>query len=353
MSDTEWSVIDISAETHRHVIVAQGTATAYKGHPTTLLMPDHRTMFCVYPLGHGGPGAVLHRSDDAGLTWTDPLPVPANWADATNCPALYRFVGPDGVERLFVFEGEGRMRQAVSVDGGRTWSASEENGLQTVMPFTAIIRLADGRLLGGWNRDRGTYVSLSGDGGLTWGPERLLCEAGPRYPGAWPCEPALVRSPDGREIACLMRENARLYNAMVMFTRDEADTWTEPTELPRELTGDRHQPCYGPDGRLVVAFRDTAADSPTFGHFCAWVGRYDDIRHGRSGQHRVKLLHSHAGWDCGYPGLEVLPDGTFIATTYIKYRPGPERQSVVSVRFTLAEIDAKAATGTGTTPPGS
>ena len=39
------------------------------------------------------------------------------------------------------------------------------------------------------------------------------------------------------------------------------------------------------------------------------------------------------------PELEQLPDGTFVATTYIKYREGPELNSVVSTRFLLAETD--------------
>ena len=52
-------------------------------------------------------------------------------------------------------------------------------------------------------------------------------------------------------------------------------------------------------------------------------------------------MHSYAGTDCGYPGLEVLPDGTFVATTYIKYKPGPEKHSVVSVRFKLHELDQR------------
>jgi hypothetical protein len=73
------------------------------------------------------------------------------------------------------------------------------------------------------------------------------------------------------------------------------------------------------------------------------VGRYDDIVSGRDGVYRVKLLHSYRGGDNGYPGLERLPDGTFVATTYIKYREGPEKNSVVSTRFTLAETDALAA----------
>jgi hypothetical protein len=64
---------------------------------------------------------------------------------------------------------------------------------------------------------------------------------------------------------------------------------------------------------------------------------------GRDGQYRVKLLHSHKGGDNGYPGVELLPDGTFVATTYIKYREGPEKNSVVSARFKLNETDRVAA----------
>ena len=57
----------------------------------------------------------------------------------------------------------------------------------------------------------------------------------------------------------------------------------------------------------------------------------------------IKLLHSYAGGDCGYPGLELLPDGTFIATTYIKYWGDERRHSVVSTRFKLDELRVKPA----------
>jgi hypothetical protein len=131
-------------------------------------------------------------------------------------------------------------------------------------------------------------------------------------------------------------------NSLYCTSDDEGKTWSDPKELTAALTGDRHTPRYTQDGRLVVVMRDMAAESPTKGHFVAWVGKYDDIVQGREGQYRVKLLHSYKGRDCGYPGLEVLPDDTLVATTYIKYRPGPEKNSVVSVRFKLQEIDAKA-----------
>jgi len=62
-------VIDISRQTRRHVIVAAGTERDYQGHPTTLLMPDGKTIFCVWSRGHGGPAGPMARSDDGGLTW--------------------------------------------------------------------------------------------------------------------------------------------------------------------------------------------------------------------------------------------------------------------------------------------
>jgi hypothetical protein len=52
-------------------------------------------------------------------------------------------------------------------------------------------------------------------------------------------------------------------------------------------------------------------------------------------------MDNHKGADCAYPGLELLPDGTFVATTYGHWIKG-EQPFIVSVRFKLEEIDAKA-----------
>src|SRR4029078_11756021 len=94
---------------------------------------------------------------------------------------------------------------------------------------------------------------------------------------------------------------------------------------------------YAPDGRLVVVFRDMGSKSPTRNHFVVWVDRYEDILAGREGDYKIKLLHSHKGSDCGYPGLELLPDGTLVATTYVKYRAGSAQNFWVSVTFFLDE----------------
>lgn len=121
--------------------------------------------------------------------------------------------------------------------------------------------------------------------------------------------------------------------------------------MPGALTGDRHFDRYAHDGRLVVAFRDMAHDTPTYGDWVAWVGTYDDIVCGREGQYRVRLMHNFVGerlgdqkvaGDCGYSALELLPNGTFVATTYGHWREG-EMPYIVSVRFMLEEIDVKAA----------
>ena len=138
-----------------------------------------------------------------------------------------------------------------------------------------------------------------------------------------------------------MRENTHKGRSLMMFSRDEGRTWSHPKDTPWGLTGDRHYGRYTNDGRLVIAFRDKAIGSETYNHFVAWVGTYDDIRNSRPGEYRIKLLTSYDGrGDCGYPGMERLPDGMIIATTYLKYWPGNRKHSVVSVRFDIKETDA-------------
>ena len=349
-------LIDLSEETRRHVIVAPGTAEVYQGHPTTVLMPDGKTILCVWCINHGGHAGPLARSIDGGLTWqreetTD------DWQRVHNCPSIYLLRDPGGVQRLFVFaaraDNDPTMQQTCSEDGGYTWTPFRSIGaFPCIMAFTSIIRLKSGDYLGLYPRgkdDRDAsplkmWQSQSRDGGLTWDEPTLFCEDVAR--GRDPDEPELLRSPGGEQLLCLFRENLRQGHSLMKVSDDEGAIWSDLRETPWGLTGDRHKACYAPDGRLVVAFRDMAPDSPSQGSFVAWVGTYDDIVAGRPGQYRIKLLHQHGPnqHDCGYPGLECLPEGTFVATTYVKYRPGPEKNSVVSVRFKLEDIDERYST---------
>jgi hypothetical protein len=286
----------------------------------------------------------MARSDDGGRTWTrlDDM-LPAGFKKHRNCPSIYRLVDPAGKERLWVFSAHPNMPRIVSEDGGKTWKEMEPLGFPCVMTFSSVVRLKDGRHLVLYHKSPGgadkaplqVLQTFTADGGVTWSEPRVVAAV----PGKNPCEPFAFRSPDGNELCCLMRENTHTGRSLMMFSRDEGATWSAPVDTPWGLTGDRHIGVYAPDGRLVVAFRDQALGSPTKGHFVAWVCTYDDIRQGRPGQCRIKLLHSHAGGDCGYPGMELLPDGTIVATTYIKYRPGKEKHSVVTTRFTMQEVD--------------
>jgi len=347
--------VDLSQQSERHSIVARGTKKVYHGHPTTVLLPDGRTMFCVWTYGHGGKLGPMKRSDDGGVTWSELLDVPDNWSAVKNCPTIYRLVDPRGKARLFVFAGHGSgagksMHSAYSEDDGQTWTPMKSTGLAgAVMPFCDIKPIDGGkRLLGitnirrpGETQDKRSNIiaqSISEDGGLTWSaPWQIVLD----LPGLKPCEPELIRSPDGKQLLCLMRENVKRVS-LFMTSDDEGRTWSLPEPVAATLYGDRHKAKYTSDGRLVICFRDTGLESKTKNHFVAWVGSYDDIVRQQPGQYRVKLLHSHGGWDCGYPGVEVLPDGTIVATTYLKYAEGEERHSIVSTRFHLAELDSLA-----------
>ena len=101
-------------------------------------------------------------------------------------------------------------------------------------------------------------------------------------------------------------------------------------------------PQYTDDGRLVITFRDMAHQSSTQGDFVAWVGEYNDIVNGHEGQYRVRLLdNKSAPGDTGYSRLELLPNGTFVATTYCVIEVG-QSPLVISTRFCLSEIDDRA-----------
>jgi hypothetical protein len=343
--------VDLAGETARQVIVDR-EAGQYLGHPTTVLLEDGRTILCVYPKGHGKGAIVFKRSEDGGKTWSGRLPTPASWATSLETPTIYRTVDRAGTERLLVFSGLYPIRLSVSEDDGRSWTE-----LRPIGPYGGIVAMAslvalrdgshlamfhdDGRFYREGGKADGTfrlYQVRSEDGGRTWGEPHVVYESADVHL----CEPGIVRSPDGKQLAALLRENRRVKNSHVIFSDDEGRTWSAPRELAASLTGDRHVLRYAPDGRLFATFRDMAKDSPTRGDWVGWVGLWEDLVEGRPGQYRVRLMDNHEGTDCAYPGLELLPDGTFVTTTYGHWTPG-EPPYVVSVRFTMRELDARAA----------
>ena len=340
--------VDLAADTQRQVVVDREPGQ-YLGHPTTVLLEDGISILTVYPKGHGGGAVVMKRSPDGGLTWSDRLPVPENWATSREVPTLFRIEDRDGRRRLVLFSGLYPIRMATSEDDGMSWSPLEPIGdFGGIVAMSSVVRLKsgdymalfhdDGRFLrdGGERTEFHVFKTISPDGGLTWAEPEVVTH----HPDADLCEPGAIRSPDGNTIALLLRENSRKHNSFVVFSTDEGSSWTEPRELPASLTGDRHTAKYGPDGRLFVSFRDMAEASPTRGDWVGWVGTFDDILAGGEGQYRVRIMDNKNEWDTAYPGVEVLADGTFVVTTYGHWVEG-EEPFIVSVRFTLEELDER------------
>ena len=358
----------------------------YLGHPTTVLMEDGNTIYCVYPKGHGRGPIVMKRSLDGGLTWSERLPVPDNWASSLEVPTLYPVEDASGQERVIMFSGLYPARMAYSEDGCQTWTPLEPVGtwggivvmgdlipLNTGAGHYLALFHDDERFFSGAGRSHAAqkavsanqptftlYKTLSFDGGMTWSyPQNVYSSTIIHL-----CEPGLIRSPDGQQIAMLLRENSRRLNSFIMFSDDEGKTWSPPRELPNALTGDRHQAIYTDDGRLLISFRDLSPASsrfaqlkdacktcdkkilaakagpisPTAGDWVGWVGTYEDLLLGNEGQYRLRFKDNTKGSDCAYPALELLPDGHIVATTY-GYWEEEKEPYILSFRFRMEELD--------------
>jgi len=356
--------IDLNDQLFRQVVVDHESGQ-YLGHPTTCLLEDGKTILCVYPKGHGRGAIIYKRSTDGGLTWSDRLPTPESWSTSKEVPTLHRVIGPDGKKRIIMWSGLYPARLAITEDDGASWSELSKVGDWggiVVMGFVEELKNGNGKYLamfhddgrffqGGEGRSYGEvptgnrtgvftlYQTFSHDGGLTWSyPESVFASSEVHL-----CEPGCIRSPDGKTLAVLLRENARGKNSHVIFSKDEGKTWSDPRELPLALTGDRHTGKYAPDGRLFISFRcrspkQSAADRPYEGDWVGWVGTWDDLVNGRDGQYFVRLKDNTKSYDTTYPGVEVLQDGTFVTTTYGHWSEG-EEPYILSVRFKLEELD--------------
>ena len=346
--------IDLSKQAHRQIVVDREKGQ-YLGHPTTVLLEDKKTMLIVYPKGHGRGGIVYKRSNDGGLTWSSRIPTPKSWSTSKEVPTLHRVIDASGQKRLIMWSGLYPARLAISENDGESWSELKPAGdwggivvmgclepLKTGKGNYMAMFHDDGRFFkGAMKRESNPVFTLfktfSKDGGLTWSyPEALFARSDVHL-----CEPGIIRSPDGKQLCVLLRENARRRNSFVIFSNDEGENWTNPRELPASLTGDRHTGRYSKDGRLFISFRDRTHDTRTFGDWVAWVGTYSDIVNGREGQYRVRLMDNHKSADCAYPPVEILPDDTIVTTTYGHWTKG-ESPYIVSVRLKLSELDAMA-----------
>lgn len=263
-----------------------------------------------------------------------------------------RFIKGGTHEKIEVFgsgEGENAYSDFVhtySDDGGKTWGEPQAHWIKSEINKGAKRKklyeayagkpYSDGRFY--------VYAVKSRDGGVTWGEPEIVCAP---TPDMQLCEPAIVRSPDKKRLIMLLRENTHKKNSFMLISDDNAKTWSEPTELCGALTGDRHCARYLKDGRLFISFRDTCRNSPTWGDWVAWVGTFDDIVNGKEGQYRLRIMKNYYNGDCAYPGIEILPDGTVVTTTYGHFDNCADEEKrkneayVVSVRFKIEDAEKR------------
>ncbi|HBE71799.1 MAG TPA: glycosyl hydrolase [Planctomycetaceae bacterium] len=349
---SQLQLVDLDSTPGVHVVVDR-EAGQYLGHPTTCLLEDGKTILCVYPKGHGKGGIVYKRSSDGGKTWSDRLATPDNWETSREVPTLHRVVDAGGKKRIIMWSGLYPARLAVSEDDGRTFSPLRKVGdwggivvMGCVEPVERPGRYLamfhdDGRFFRSTpakNRSFTLYKTFSDDGGLTWSDPESVYNATDRHL----CEPGCIRSPDGKTLAVLLRENARRENSHIIYSTDEGRTFTEPVELPLSLTGDRHTGKYLPDGRIFISFRcrspkQSVAKRPFEGDWVGWIGRWEDLRDRTEGELFIRLKDNKKGYDTAYPGVEVLPDGTVVTTTYGHWDVG-EQPYIRSVRFKAEQL---------------
>ena len=130
-------------------------------------------------------GITAERSTDGGRTWEllcQNIPAPPDdppkmvycepnaveLSDGTII-GLVRYHGPDNC-----------LRQAVSRDGGRTWTPMKATTLKGLPPH--LIRLADGKVVVVYGRRLadpgfGEFATISDDGGKTWDSANEICLA--------------------------------------------------------------------------------------------------------------------------------------------------------------------------------
>jgi hypothetical protein len=358
----------------------------YLGHPTTVLFADGKTLLAAYPIGHGRGKLIFSRSRDAGDSWqrlkTEDMSV-------SEVPTLFKLPLPiDGQptgtapqERVLLVTcvpKTGVLEWMWSDDQGQTWSPRKHWQLEGTRGIIVALAsawpigeskwrgvfhdfnydnwtvdfelAADERAQGGFdcrfsNLRRIEYASSSG---LNRARAAGLCEAG------------VVSSPDGQQLALLFRPQHKKTNSMIAFSNDQGACWSDPQELSGSLSGERHTAKYAPDGRLVVCYRDFSPLNklnPSHGDWVAWVGTWDDLVEGGEGQCRIRLRRNYGNstntniGDCGYTGVELLPDGRIFAITYGHWdlEPGsthpnhPEGRGeapyILQVRFRLDDVD--------------
>lgn len=364
---------------HEPISESNPNSRLYLGQPDMVMLDDEKTLITVYPVGHGKGSVIMQISYDAGETWIERTqePVvkdeetgedlwpsaPVSWKTSYETPTLYKLNMTDGTTKLIMISGRpesfgaptGGWDTSISEDGGITWSEyqtfcknfADGTRNETVVAMASLIQLKDekGNYIDKWMGvyhngttfvNYKTYLTFDEEGNEQWTtPVPYLSEYRSIESSHQICEVGMFRSPDGKRIVALARNQSHNGPATMFYSDDEGETWSKPVDLPGSLAGERHKAMYDPTDptgqRLIVTFREICYDLNgnnefnggsdwVAGDWIAWVGTYDDIMNQEQGEYRILLCedwaHNAKSGDTGYTGLVVQPDGTFIMDAY-------------------------------------
>ena len=406
----EQSIVDVPDKK----VTAHNKKQYYLGHPDNVLL-DNGDILTAYPIGHGRGTTLISRSTDDGASWNNITGLPESFNSTEETPTIYKldFVGNRaGDQKLLLassrpgwnkYDGEGfdvslSTSGATSTDGsfscdGATWSSHKnyfsehaeegytapDNTFKAIVALASLTQLKDssGNLTNEWmgifhDYDFHVYKTLltfDSSDNMVWSyPTEIMEE---KYYESYEkkyqlCEPEVVRSPEGNEIAMIFRANSRLSNSFVIFSTDEGDTWTEPKQLAYELTGERHKAEYDQTtGKLVITYRsinwkegqEHVQNAWYSRGWLTWVGDYSDLKKGLDGKgdYVIKMAHTYAKGqtapeefaldDTGYAGLTIDSNGLIVSTSYGRFSPDSheaygEKTYVITKRFTLNDINS-------------
>ena len=384
-----------------------GADSYYLGHPDTVLL-NNGDILAAFPVGHGRGETLFRVSHDGGITWEDnyTAPLPESFKKTDETPTIYKLdiVNDNGDkvdEKLLLASGRpgwGKKGQGFDVSistsktngycDGKVWSEhknyfsehaesgyyAKDGEIEAIVAFASFTQLYEnGKPINKWmgifhDYDFNvlkTYLTFDENGEMQWTyPTRVLDNAYRSIEKDLQfCEPEVVRSPDGKELAMIYRTNSKKSYSHVAFSTDEGKTWSAPQELSRELTGERHKAEYTPDGKLVITYRHIGwkigqehKSSAWYSlGWLAWVGDYEDLHKGADGKgdFTIKLAHTYldgqtaptesSNADTGYTGLTIDSNGNVVALSYGRFSPDNDknlggRTYIVSKRFNLNDI---------------
>lgn len=382
---------------------ANGKEKMYLGHPDTVLL-DNGNILAAYPKGHGRGETVLMISKDKGLSWQDlGTDLPSSFKKTMETPTLYKLDFTDGSQKLIMISGRPKwigvkgsraegfdvsLSQSTDENGrtdGMVWGEHENffgpnakrseyrckaGKWDAIVAMASLTRLKENgafadKWMGLFHNRKGvifkTYLTFDENGAMQWSyPEEALPDYKKETKKYFFCEPEVVRSPDGGELAMLMRTNKKNTFSYVTFSTDEGKSWSKPQTMSRELTGERHKAEYDPTtGKLVITYRainwkvgQECKKSAWFSRgWLAWVGDYEDLKKGADGKgdYVIKLAHTYldgqtapetrANADTGYAGLTIDEDGLVVALSYGRFGKD-DVTYIIAKRFKLADIEA-------------